>query len=913
MSGEVLNFSVPNFTLTIGSVDFTACVASLSLARPLPDFGSPYSWTGTISLNTPLDPGELPESLDDLDNAARWSKGLQPIVFSVEGTPLAVVRILEYYFDPDNGTAEMSVGDLLTLLNFRKPPQGVESLGFDVTSPLPIQALAEFVLGTVLDLNFDLDLPGVLRVAPSKPSGSYIQWLQGYLGERGLWLYVDPTETIRAAEFPRRATQASVLFSKPRRQVETFQRQRSPEVPAEKIVVSGTYDDFVKCSRPDNPVEVGYALFTIEDGDTTTVAYRVARITTRQVEEKTLTRYRERAITQTALGVLFPDSFPGNTSLIESENTLLTRFADSQGFVKTQTTETVKPFAVAVPEVYPPVDDDGNAILANLRGKTLAETTTEVFSSRLFSNAISAEDNVVRENTAQTDKLVPVYDDEGEPTGTQTLTASLVQKTWDNGNLLTFGEQTASCQHYEFRQNTYSLEQLDSISALVLTNSQTLPGQSPPQFATLEPSHSVASLPLKSELRVAPVGVTPFVEQEFNYSFNTLQNAAEADNLAELIAIQQQGSYRARSFNAPMVAEWLANPSPFAVARVHDGIFALTNDVITLTNGELEVAWQGYWLGKIPPLQTPSDEWSEPVYPIRQTQPLSLNVGFALVSREGNPAGDDGKLSIEVGFRVVIVDPLSVEVGIDFELIETLRESIEIDVGFDFAVSESVPPNPALVHVWTFESPDYLNDKIGTSHLTLSSGTATQVTGAIGSALQLDYISDPGVLSTPRVTSLGLGGVSFVMAMWLKWRYEYGIRCLAGVLDGATATYEFAMGTDSSEGTPILALFSNGSFDFTPGVNPAFDLASGVSLGDWIHLIFENDLTANVSKWTVFNQATNEELIRSGVSLTVANTTADFEVYAPDIAIVDGIHLYRGYGSLSAGEKAALRSSEYPF
>jgi hypothetical protein len=659
-----LNFTPPPFTLSIGGVNFAPLVTELRLQRPKADLATPYTWTGSLKLAHPSEPRFLPETLDDLSNAAnRWAKGLYPVVLAVKGKNLVTVRITEYFYDEEEGVAEVQLGDLLTLFNTPSPPKDYKSLGFgDATS---LQDLASKALQEAGISSFAVDVPGGLDVAPNKLSGSsYIQFLQQYLGERGYWLYCDPDEVIRVAKYPLETDNIRLVRS--RQQIELFKRQRAPQIPAEKFIVTGACERLLKTAsaQDDRQVEMG----TVGGFQT------IVREQTTQVLLDGKHHKRKRIRTRQALGEVFPDAYPNSTTLTTTADTIEDRFYDEQGRLRELKQATDKPYGLALSDFFP----NSTAMLSD--AELVEETWSE---SEPGKTLVGGGDGVMRGHVRTVTAYVAAALDR---VVTERLTES-----WSNGTRI--GGEPQS-ERFKYQRSLYQRDDgLDFIGGLKLVDSDEQEDARPPAFEPREADRPTAQVALRGERSFQPVTHTIFKEQEDPYSAQTLQNNAECGNLAALLGTVAHRRYRARLINCPISDDWLNDPSPFPVAHVHNGCYVMEEDTIVLASDGLEVSWIGGFVGSIPalPANPPPDlVLSKPVSPVREI--VRVTNGYACHS------GVSAKEVFANSAPVSVINRYEYDIQVpervvnEYNLSARVRERVHVRNTYDYTAGVSPTP-----------------------------------------------------------------------------------------------------------------------------------------------------------------------------------------------------------------------------
>jgi len=648
-----MNFSVGDgFKVFVGDLDITPAVQGLNLKRPMTEIMTPQSWTGSLTLSTLLDPALVLESLDDLLNPTRWARGQFPVTVTLRNTLFATLRIMEYFYDEDSMTGEAELGDILTLVDFRSPAEDY-SQNFKPCAPVTIQEIVQTGLKAAGVTSYQIQVPGSVPVPPDKPSGSWIQWIQGYLGERGYWLYVDPSEVVRVEKYP---MTHSPSLRRHRNLVESFKRERSPDYPPEKLTITATGQKFNSCDgEPEGVPDISeeFGSLSSEDGGgadnvllsrTTTVLVKKPLFGQEQSGSDGQAEVRRTKVEQ-ALGAVFPKTEEGNTTLVTTVVTVTKKKYNNKRFLEAEETVVDKLLGLCLPEAF-----EGDKQLIPGAEKTLV-TYSELNPGISVQSGLGGGITVVRPGMPGSGILV--Y----KKTEYSTLFASGTKATklegggtksgqirWEqNINTLTTEEwQTPSgtfsaiggdgvpadecpCNEARYvkrvskRTQTVSSaktvkvqskaytedENYYSFSGLVASSRDSTSQNNTtfPNWDKIDSECPVCQIALKESTGFAQVSFTAFRERESVISASTLNTSAECQSLAKLMGGLAHQRYRQRLITMPMATEYLTNNKPFTVADIHNGRFVLDAPAVVVTENEMSVSWTGNYVGAVAPVE----------------------------------------------------------------------------------------------------------------------------------------------------------------------------------------------------------------------------------------------------------------------------------------------------------------------
>lgn len=642
-TNQSLNFTPPPFSFLVGGTNFAPLITSFSLSRPLVDPATPQAWTGTVELAEPAHHSLLPESLDDLENPSRWARGMHPIQLSFKGILFATLRILEYYYDEETRTASMQVGDLLALLNDVEPAQDYKGLGFPPCQSISLNVIIQKALQAAGFHCLSANVPGIIAVPPNKPSGSWVQWVQQYLGERGYWLYMRSNECVDAIRYPV-AINSAVIFRKAKIQVEHYQRERSPDIPPDRLIVTGSVEKFAICNTiKGKEVTEDFAIIKNKNGGDVRALQRRETITITQkatlrpgtqqqgMPVATKSHYQTVQIKEIkvaqALGVIFPNKYPGSTAIIDSESSTEYKAYDSQGRLRARYLRSSRLLGQLLPEAFP----DDRTMVGD------AESTLEEWMESPPGTFPGFNDGVLRHKEYTFKTLFAQGTEATQWEGAGRLVfggivhlkaiKEQITETWIGGGS-PIGE-TCTCDRYRYRKRVWQREQ-EEISATEMSpfntnqkytedvpyyrmgllqlrqnSSKDSDDANPPAWETLEPECSTCTINIKGEASFAIASVSPYRKRIAYISSSTLSSKTEAQVLAQLLGLLQHQRYRARSITLPLPDEYLRNPTPFGIIDCHTGRYVMDNPSLNMAVDGLELTFKGNYVGAIPQVPDP--------------------------------------------------------------------------------------------------------------------------------------------------------------------------------------------------------------------------------------------------------------------------------------------------------------------
>jgi len=408
----ILDFSLPiGSQLLMGNapnvLDLTPAIAGFNLAQPLCALSKPLIWSATIMLNAVLG---FPESLDKVENYARWQRGKHPIRLYLYSTLICTLRLKTYHFDADTGQAEISATDILGLLDFDRTASANASFKTQsqiiYNGPLlypfmpRLLALKNVLInGSVLNgVQYLLDSQIITSNLPDRqPNGqpdgftvdqgtgktNPINHAQEIVDGLGYWMWCDPQENIRFAKYPIDAVAPARRYAIA--EVEEFKPKEPDfdESPHATVTAIGTQIVNVKVLNKSNPEEarlippgfgVEYPIVTEAKGDGGIVVQR----TTRYGNEKDP---YNRVIVEKSLSSLMPDDYPDDGTLIIANDRTNTADYNDQGYLIQLTTVDLQPLGAIASDTFP--------------GETALVATLTTESWRYDSNGVPKEKEII--------------------------------------------------------------------------------------------------------------------------------------------------------------------------------------------------------------------------------------------------------------------------------------------------------------------------------------------------------------------------------------------------------------------------------------------------------------------------------------------------------------------------------------
>ena len=232
----ISNQSARNAQIIIDGKDFTPCLMSFQGSDSHLDNSGFITFTGKIILGQALD---FDESLDDRKNSRRFCRGNKIDLFVANSSnllakhPRGALRILSSKYDYEKQQLELSVADLITLLNFKEPTDPDKADNKECqgkpASTVIVNLLREAGITSIAGF-----LPNTTYNYPLNLSGSYLQSAGKLLYANNLFGWIDKNEILQIESADIRYKGSSINLVIGRVDV-WYKRLEGAEAPVEKI------------------------------------------------------------------------------------------------------------------------------------------------------------------------------------------------------------------------------------------------------------------------------------------------------------------------------------------------------------------------------------------------------------------------------------------------------------------------------------------------------------------------------------------------------------------------------------------------------------------------------------------------------------------------------------------------------
>ena len=634
----ILDFSLPaGSQLLMGDapnvLDLTPAIAGCKISQPLADLKQPLNWSATITLEAVLG---FPESLDKVDNHARWQRGKHPIRLYLYSTLICTLRLKTYHFDADTGQAEITATDLIGLLDFERTVSANANFKASAqvvyNGPLlypfmpRVLALKNVLInGSLLNgVQYLQDAQIITSNLPDRqPNGQLdgftvdqgtgktypIQHAQEIVGSIGYWMWCDAAENIRFAKYPTQAVAPVRRYAYS--EVEEFKPKEPDfdESPPATVTAIGTQIVSAKALNKNNPDDkklippgfgVEYPIVTEAKGDGGIVVQRTTR-------DGSDSDPYNRVTVEKSLSSLMPDDHPDDNSLVVANDRTNTEDYDDQGYLIQRTTVDLQPLGVIAKNSFP-----GETALTDT-------VTTEIWTYDDDGVPLQKEISSVRPAFA-------VFDDDaagGSPTfyeGEIETWTAIGTRTYEHQVIKTIakGRIADAANPYDATPSIVQPTEPEFINA-------------PPQAPRKPATDPVVAKPQKAEAKVAPNGeaITHTGNSEI-IRFSCCVGLDNAKAIAQLQANIEWQRHAAYNVVRPFDPLCDLNFVPFQREDVHNRSLIRDGYTIAIGSDGLSVAYTGNLMGTIAtipePYEAPAIVPNLPTVAVPIPPPLTLTL-----------------------------------------------------------------------------------------------------------------------------------------------------------------------------------------------------------------------------------------------------------------------------------------------
>lgn len=618
-----INLTPPNFAIAVGDLDITEMVEQFSFRQSAISIENPIVWEGSIAIRkTRFWTGE---SLDDWANPTRWARGKHPVTITIAGSLFATLRIQSYTYDEDLDSAEISVTQLLSLLDYKTPPEDYKSISKSNYGITPLAIVASLLsaagvpsisLGTSLNIS---RIP-----APDRTNKSYIKLAQKVLGERGYWLYHDADETVKIKLLSFVAARSLERY---RAQLVEYKRlsQRNSLPNIYRVVGGGEkYQGQCGLASTINRTELIYGDSKTQTGYYYNDVFVPVRTTYgRKVVEKIVTEL----IQETANLISIKTTSFKDLSLVDDKGkeykfhsvmfseTIDSSYFDNQGRLTKQTKVTDARAYGRFPETKYDLYPHALAFITNLDEVITLYSHNPNADSSGFSRR-NYDTNVLRFKSETINQRFLDVSSNASGEKTYQFFVASKEKTVETWVENCFNDDDPT---YGYRRKVFSRDPVYNYAKIIpsvirttelfLTNelSDQKESATPPSWSTRSALFPRVNAKLNATVkRNYPGADDDLIDQrEFEYSAESINSVTEAYYLADIFADLSVG----RSFGHEIVLslrETPISPDPLQVAWIHNREFLLDSPSVVFDGKEAEIAWEGVTIQVLdPPVPSP--------------------------------------------------------------------------------------------------------------------------------------------------------------------------------------------------------------------------------------------------------------------------------------------------------------------
>lgn len=309
-------------TLTVGTLDLSACFSSLSLGLQLHEPESPLVWSGSLTLSLTIAAqmaGVASADLDPLRSPARWATGLQLVTVATAGVSLRL-RIKDWRYDSATGVGSGSVSQQIELYNKTYPELTPELV---YTTPAQSTKLQDLITRLIAETSAACTVPIVTGILSADQSTYWglratrqpLNEVQGFAKCSWSWL-TQSLATEQVDILPLQYTESPIVFARAAAQARVEPSYSNISFAAPRVIAHGSADVPDPCGDSDGSGNAGH-------GDPK----------------------REVTLQYEPLGKLFPSAGNDQTQVISQRKTILRFFLSDTVLISPE----------FYPMTYPPI------------------------------------------------------------------------------------------------------------------------------------------------------------------------------------------------------------------------------------------------------------------------------------------------------------------------------------------------------------------------------------------------------------------------------------------------------------------------------------------------------------------------------------------------------------------------------
>lgn len=615
-------------------LDISSLVESFVVGDSSLDQSGLIKTTGTLVLKA-KSLADIGESLSPRTNRKRWAKGNRLIIDipNAAGTlirhPRGRLRILKKPRVPtrSNPKLEIQVGCALSLLDYRSPPD--DASGIPLGSPTNRDTI-------INSLASRAGCPALIDAVPGWPidypifqlGGGWVEQMGHLAFAAGHILWIDNQERLRAKKIPLKAATADfTLF--PGADYAYYDVLEADETPPDKIVCTAIAKSITPVTDPQtewyvnrNPTEAGRVDFNGFGTSDRTVSKRVK-------QEK---------------GEVFPEQYPGSTSLITRTRTVDTDSFDAASkLLKSRTSLLYEPIGCTQPNAYP-----GNTDL-DLARKTVVGYTYE-------------DEVTIRERTLIYEQQGVVNPANANLLTRRSLTLSRIEvRRWreSNGGWLLLSESI---------NRKRGAPSSGGVSFSGNGNNQ------PPAPERMEEPSSEEETTLTAERRFPTQPGANYEERSRDFEVPTAISEEQLSYCAEVIGTILHGRDAGIEFESAVSDDWLTDYEPLRIVDAvdEDGVksrYIADAVAFNLESAKFNVAAAGINLGVV------QGSAVEPPFDLTEDFSLALELELEFFDLEGSAdaGSEDMNIALEIGVQFDEYEGEAIAIG---------EASTTVDLGF---------------------------------------------------------------------------------------------------------------------------------------------------------------------------------------------------------------------------------------
>jgi len=698
-----INYSIKPFQVLIGDLDITDCLTKFEIGRPIPEMGEFLTWNGSFSyfFNPESATVTTESQLDPITNPSYFRPYQRVCTFRIEGITVCLFYIERCIYNSLTGEGEASIYQLIDIAKGDSPSVEVPitlSLSGESVANIILNCINSAFIGTIFSPPtsvFDTTKHSELFYSRLTAT-DLIQTAAEFAFKNYYWLYLDTLN--RVNQVSGNPELSSNLIIRSAKEVELEPIFDNINFAASQVIVTGTFEYPPAIFNLNSKPSLIAALSTSEDGieNFTEDGKRLRLIT--KVYKKKYEVYPEIYAVPTEVDKVLTLTPLDNGEILFEEKIVEYKYWGIN-----------PPYhVIEVPSnsdtaLYPQVSSFADKFQKGDLVQTI--TTTKRIRGGTY--------NIIKENINSSPGIT-IYSYERIEDNTLITVEKLIETDWckiqyqPKKLVDLLATQGNTDLRYDPASNILLEDQLIVTNNEVVRSGRVDPDGSIPEKEDLkledevrpedrpeEPELKLEEVPVRGTAYFDPVGWNPFRKKPYTVEVGWLSSADQANYLALQLGKREIRRRDAVSVVMPVPMEYIQSGCiPLQKARIHNLELLITEEIISIEDGQMKFAFTGERIGLINPILSTPDPVpylpNQLIYLINQNHTI-LQGNLILTQLEvigGNPPYSFSSVTLPTGLTLSNTGILSGTPTINgssshlINITDTLANQLQINLNF---------------------------------------------------------------------------------------------------------------------------------------------------------------------------------------------------------------------------------------